>query len=60
MTTTTRDALTALAGMVVFNTTTDDLEYYDGLAWQGHVSNVDGGTAGSVYGGSLSIDGGAA
>lgn len=56
----TRDGLTALAGMVIFNTTSDCLEFYDGTAWQNCVSNVDGGTAGSVYGGSLSIDGGSA
>lgn len=33
MTTTQRDALTALAGMVVWNTTTTKLQVYDGTAW---------------------------
>lgn len=31
--TTTRDALVAVAGMVIFNTTTNALEYYDGTTW---------------------------
>lgn len=34
MTTTQRNALTATAGMVIFNTTTNKLECYDGSAWQ--------------------------
>jgi hypothetical protein len=33
MTTTQRDALTALDGMLIFNTTTAALEYYDGSNW---------------------------
>jgi len=33
MDTTARDALTAVAGMVIFNTTTSALEYYNGSAW---------------------------
>ena len=33
MTTTERDALTAVTGMVVFNSTTGALETYDGAAW---------------------------
>lgn len=33
MNTTTRNALTAVAGMVIFNTTTSALEYYDGSIW---------------------------
>jgi hypothetical protein len=33
MTTTVRDALTAEAGMVVFNTTDTKLQVYDGSAW---------------------------
>jgi hypothetical protein len=33
MDTTARNALTAVAGMVIFNTTTAALEYYDGTAW---------------------------
>ncbi len=33
LTTTQRDALTALAGMVVFNTTTTTLQYYNGTVW---------------------------
>jgi hypothetical protein len=33
MDTTARNALTAVAGMVIFNTTTSALEYYDGSAW---------------------------
>lgn len=33
MTTAQRNALTALDGMLIFNTTTSALEYYDGAAW---------------------------
>jgi len=33
MDTTARNALTAIAGMVIFNTTTSAMEYYDGAAW---------------------------
>jgi hypothetical protein len=33
MDTTARNALTAVAGMVIFNTTTSALEYYDGTSW---------------------------
>lgn len=33
MTSTERDALTPLAGMVVFNTTTNKLDVYDGSSW---------------------------
>lgn len=33
MTTTQRDALTEVAGMVIFNTTTGDFEGYDGVGW---------------------------
>jgi hypothetical protein len=33
MDTTARNALTAVDGMVIFNTTTAALEYYDGSAW---------------------------
>lgn len=33
MDTTERNALTAVAGMVIFNTTTSAMEYYDGSAW---------------------------
>ena len=33
MTTTTRDGLTATAGMVVFNTTDTKLQVYTGSAW---------------------------
>lgn len=34
MTTTQRDALEAVEGMVIFNSTTDQLEEYDGTQWQ--------------------------
>lgn len=34
MTTTERDAITAVAGLVIFNTTTTKLECYDGTTWQ--------------------------
>lgn len=34
MTTTQRDAITAVAGLAIFNTTTSKLEVYDGAAWQ--------------------------
>uniref|UniRef100_A0A6M3M283 Putative structural protein n=1 Tax=viral metagenome TaxID=1070528 RepID=A0A6M3M283_9ZZZZ len=34
MTTTLRDALEAVEGMVIFNSTTDQLEEYDGTTWQ--------------------------
>lgn len=34
LTTTQRDALTAKEGMVIFNSTTDQLEEYDGATWQ--------------------------
>lgn len=33
MTTTQRDAMTPLDGMLIFNTTTSTLQYYDGSAW---------------------------
>lgn len=33
MDTTARNAMTALAGMVIFNTTTSAMEYYDGSSW---------------------------
>lgn len=33
LTTTERDALTALAGMEIFNTTTNEVEFYDGTSW---------------------------
>lgn len=33
MTTTERDAMTPLAGMIIFNTTVSALQYYDGSAW---------------------------
>lgn len=33
MDTTARNALTAVAGMMIFNTTTSALEYYDGSSW---------------------------
>lgn len=34
MTTTQRDAITATAGLVIFNTTTTKMECYDGSTWQ--------------------------
>jgi hypothetical protein len=34
MTTTQRDAITPVAGLIVFNTTTTKLECYDGTTWQ--------------------------
>lgn len=34
MTTTQRDALAAVEGMIIFNSTTDQLEEYDGSTWQ--------------------------
>lgn len=34
MTTTQRDAITAVAGLVIFNTTTTKMECYDGTTWQ--------------------------
>ena len=33
-TTTQRDALTSVAGDMIYNTTTTKVEYYDGSAWQ--------------------------
>lgn len=36
MDTTARNALTAQAGMTIFNTTTSKLETYDGTTWQAH------------------------
>lgn len=33
MDTTARNAMTAIAGMVIFNTTTNTLQYYDGSVW---------------------------
>lgn len=33
MTSTQRDAMTPLAGMIIFNTTTSTLQYYDGSTW---------------------------
>lgn len=49
MTTTQRDALAAVEGMVIFNSTTDQLEEYDGSVWQAvgqvaidtHAADVD-------------------
>jgi hypothetical protein len=43
LTTTQRDALAALEGMVIFNTTTNYVEYYDGTSW---VSVTGGGGGG--------------
>ena len=43
-TTTQRDALTSVAGDVIYNTTTTKPQYYDGSAWQDMVNlaiNVD-------------------
>jgi len=64
MSTTTRDSLTAVEGMTIFNTTTNLLEFYDGAAWQsggsGSGGNLDGGTSTSIYGGVTAIDGGVA
>ncbi len=62
MSTVTRDALTAVDGMTIFNTTTNLLEFYDGTNWQsgGSGGNLDGGTSTSIYGGVTAIDGGAA
>jgi hypothetical protein len=34
MTTTQRDAITAVAGLLIFNTTTTKMECYDGTTWQ--------------------------
>jgi hypothetical protein len=34
LTTTQRDALTGVEGMIIFNSTTDQLEEYDGSTWQ--------------------------
>lgn len=34
LTTTQRDALSAVEGMIIFNSTTDQLEEYDGSTWQ--------------------------
>lgn len=34
MTTTQRDAITAVAGLVIYNTTTTKMECYDGATWQ--------------------------
>lgn len=34
MTTTQRDALTAVTGMVVYNTTTNKLNFYAAAAWE--------------------------
>lgn len=34
LTTTQRNALTPLAGMVIYNTSTSTIQYYDGTAWQ--------------------------
>jgi hypothetical protein len=34
MTTTQRDAITAVAGLLIFNTTTTKMECYDGATWQ--------------------------
>ena len=34
LTTTQRDALTAVEGMIIFNTTTNKLNFYTGAAWE--------------------------
>jgi hypothetical protein len=31
---TERDALTAVAGMIIYNSTTNKLNYYNGTAWK--------------------------
>jgi len=33
MSTTARNAMTAIAGMIIFNTTTNTMQYYDGTVW---------------------------
>jgi len=45
LTTTQRDALTPAAGMVIYNSTTTDIEAYDGTAW---VDLTQGGGTGTV------------
>lgn len=61
MSTATRNGLTALEGMTIFNTTTNLLEFYDGAQWISCCDgNLDGGVATSVYGGTVAIDGGSA
>ena len=42
MTTTQRDALTTVEGMVVYNTTTMSVETYNGSAWVGFVESISG------------------
>lgn len=34
LTTTARDALTAVEGMVIYNTSTNKLNFYNGTAWE--------------------------
>lgn len=49
LTTTQRDALTGIEGMVIFNATTDQLEEYDGATWEAvgqiilntHIADLD-------------------
>ena len=58
-TTTQRDALTSVAGDMIYNTTTSKVEYYDGSAWASGIAAVQvqyvivggGGSGGSIYGG---------
>ena len=67
-TTSQRDALTSVAGDIIFNTTTSKVEYYDGSAWTSgiNVVTVDaltiaggGGGGGSQYNNVASGGGGA-
>ena len=55
MNTTQRDAMTALAGMQIFNTDSNQLEYYNGTVWvyggTGAVTNVTGSAPISSTGG---------
>ena len=56
-TTTQRDALTSVAGDMIYNTTTSKVEYYDGSAWESgiaaiqvqYVINGGGGSGGGLW-----------
>ena len=62
VTTTQRDSLTAQTGGVVFNTTTNKLQCYDGSTWNdlsgnGNNGTISGSTYNSNFGGNFVFDG---
>ncbi len=66
-TTTQRDALTSVAGDMIYNTTTSKVEYYDGSAWASGIAAIQvqyvivagGGSAAGIWGGANMASSGA-